>query len=347
MDEPAAVVRLRRVGRRFAPVAVVLLVLAALLRVAGVEAVLASLAELRARDAAVLVVAGVLPLVFWGLELRLVLAGMDVPVGTARAVGLFVASGFLNNVTPFGEVGGDPPSGLLIAGVCRVPFERGLAAIASVNAVNRVAVLALGAAGVAWLGPDVGRIGVGWALVEVFAVWAVLFGVLLAAWVYREAIVATAGPPLAAAVVRVGRRLPFVAAPTQSSVEARIEGFVVAIERLAAEPRRLLVALLLGGAGHLAVAATLWLSLAALGVRTPVADLLVVIPLAKLSGLSPTPGGAGSAEVLLAGLLVGVAGVPTATAAAAALVYRAAAFWVPTAIGGIATAWFVGRIAVE
>ena len=339
--------RPRRVGRRLVAAAVVLLVLAALLRVAGVEAVLASLAELRARDAAVVAVAGLVPFAFWGVELRVVLAGMDVPVGTARAVGLFVASGFLNNVTPFGEVGGDPPSGLLVAGVCRIPFERGLAAIASVNAINRVAVLALGVVGAAWLGAGVGTTGAGLALLEVVAVWTAVFGGLIAAWVYREAVLATFGPPLAAAVAWVGRRLPYVDAPTESVVEERIRGFVAAIERLAAEPRRLLAALLLGGAGHLAVVATLWLSLAALGVRTPIADVLVVIPLAKLSGLSPTPGGAGSAEVLLAGLLVGVAGVPAATAAAAALVYRAAAFWVPTAIGGIATAWFLGRIAAE
>lgn len=361
MDQPSAADRPRRVDRGIVAVAVVLLALAGLFWVAGLQEVLVALARLDGWGAAVVVVAGLLPLAFWGVELWLVLAGIDAEVGTLRAVALFVAAGFLNNVTPFGEVGGDPPSGLLIAAVCRISFERGLAAILSVHAVNRVAVLALGALGVALLGPEVGGVGgttgagwtgVGWTAVEWspaagLAVWTALLGILLAAWLNRAVVVEAVGPPLAASVVRVSRRLPVVTAPTESAVDARIRGFVAALERLAADPPRLLAALALGVAGHLAVAATLWLAVDALGVSASVPAVLVVVPLAKLSGLSPTPGGAGSAVVLLAGLLVAVAGVPAAEATAAALVYRTAAFWVPTAIGGVVTAGFVGWVVPE
>jgi len=66
-------------------------------------------------------------------------------------------------------------------------------------------------------------------------------------------------------------------------------------------------------------------------------QMLVVVPVARLAGASPTPGGTASAEALLPGLLVAVGGVAMPVAAAAALVYRAAGFWLPTVGGGVVT----------
>lgn len=339
--------RPRHVGRRLAAVAAVLLALVAFVWLVGVEEVLVALAHLRTREMAPVVAAGLLPLVVWGIELRLALDGLDVHAGTPLAVALFAAAGFLNSATPLGELGGDPPSGLLIARACRVDFARGLATIVGVHVVNRVAVVALGVAGVAWIGPG-GWVPVGgWTPLSVVVLWTAIAGAAVAAWVYREAVVRAVGPPLDAVVAWLGRRLPLVDGSDESAVQGRLRRFVGAIERLAADPRRLLAALLLGAAGHLAVTATLWLALAGLGVSASVPALLVVIPLAKLAGLSPTPGGAGSATVILAGLLVAVAGVPGATATAAALVYRTAAFLVPAAVGALVTVGLVWTSTVE
>lgn len=331
--------RRRRVARRLVAVVVALLAVGALLWAVGVEAVHADLAKVHPRDAAVLVAVGLLPAVVWGVELRVVLGALGHRVGTTRAVGLFAASGFLNNVTPLGELGGDPPSGLLVAGVCGISFERGLAAVASTNAINRVAAVALGAVGLAWFWP----VGAGSPALLTIGAWGAVATLLVAAWVYREWLLSRVGPPLAAAVVRLAGWLPVLPTPTPASVEARIAGFVRAIERLAADPRRLAVALLLGAGGQVVVATTLWLALSSVGVRVPLRVVLVVLPLAKASGLSPTPGGAGSATVLLAGLLVAVAGVDATAAAAAALLYRAAAFWVPTVVGGVVAVVLVAR----
>jgi peptidoglycan/LPS O-acetylase OafA/YrhL len=71
------------------------------------------------------------------------------------------------------------------------------------------------------------------------------------------------------------------------------------------------------------------------------AVVLLLIPVAKLSGAAPTPGGFGSAEAVLTALLVATIGVDAAVAGAAALLYRASAFWLPFLVGGMATAWYV------
>jgi hypothetical protein len=81
---------------------------------------------------------------------------------------------------------------------------------------------------------------------------------------------------------------------------------VAAVDRLASDPRRLALVFGLSVAGHLAVASTLWVALAGLGFDARVAVVLLVIPLAKLAGFAPTPGGFGSAEAMLAALLLAV-----------------------------------------
>lgn len=333
----------RRIGRHLAALGVALLTLGVLVWAVGVEAVHGVLARLDAGEAAMLVVAGLVPLALWGIALRVVLRGIGVSTSTLRAVALFAGSGFLNNVTPLGELGGDVPAGLLIAGDRGTAFERGLAAITGLNVLNRVAVVALGVAALAWHGRHLDALG-GWSVALAVVAWVALVGGLAAVWVYRDALVRRLGPPVASGVATVGRWLPIVDAPTPTAVAARIHGFVDALERLAADPRRLGVALFLGLLGHLVVGTTLWLAIWTLGARVPLHDALLVIPLAKSSGLSPTPGGAGSATVLVAGLLVVVTGVDAATATAGALLYRAAAFWGPTTLGGAVTVWLVGGL---
>ena len=288
-------------------------------------------------------VAGLVPLALCGIAPQVVLRGIGVSTSTHRAVALFAGSGFLNNVTPLGELGGDVPAGLLIAGDRGTAFERGLAAITGLNVLNRVAVVALGVAALAWHGRHLDALG-GWSVALAVVAWVALVGALGTVWVYRDALVRRVGPTVASGVATVGRWLPIVDAPTPSAVAARIHGFVDALERLAADPRRLGVALFLGLLGHLVVGTTLWLAIWTLGASVPLHDALLVIPLAKSSGLSPTPGGAGSATVLVAGLLVVVTGVDAATATAGALLYRAAAFWVPTTLGGAVTVWLVGGL---
>ncbi|MFB6304287.1 MAG: lysylphosphatidylglycerol synthase domain-containing protein [Haloferacaceae archaeon] len=158
-----------------------------------------------------------------------------------------------------------------------------------------------------------------------------------------DRVVAGVGRPLDRSARWVARRLPLVPVPAAGTVAARVRGFVAAVEHLAAAPRALAAVFALGAAGQVAVAGTLWAVATDVGVALSPATALVVVPVARVSGLSPTPGGAGSAVVLLSGLLVATTGASPAAATAAALAYRAVAFWLPTAVGGGVAAVVVGR----
>lgn len=303
----------------------------------GVVRVVDILGRLPASQAAGLVALGLVPVVVWGLSLRVVLAAVGIVVPVREALSLYLASVFLNGVTPFGQLGGDPPTGLLVGHVTGWPFESGLAAIASVNTLNRVGVVLLGTVGGAWLvgrtsGPD----DLPMALAVTVGLVAVVTATAVVGWVRREDLVPVVGGILAT-VLAVAALVPGVRTPSRASVVGRLRGFVAAIERLGSHPASLMVALGLGVVGQVLVAGVLWVALVSGGATVPPGIVLVVVPVAKLGGLSPLPGGSLVAEVLLTGLLATAGGVPLPVATAATLLYRAAAFWIPTALGGVVT----------
>lgn len=303
----------------------------------GVARVADALWRLPASQAAGLVALGLVPVVVWGLSLRVVLAAVGIVVPVREALSLYFASVFLNGVTPFGQLGGDPPTGLLVGHVTGEPFEPGLAAIASVNALNRVGVVLLGVVGGAWL---VGRTASPEDLPMVLAATIGLLVVVtvtaVVAWVNRDDLVPVVGGVLAT-VLAVAALVPGVRTPSRASVVGRLRRFVAAIERLGSHPASLIVALGLGIVGQVLVAGVLWVALIGGGATVPSGIVFVVVPVAKLGGLSPLPGGSLGAEVLLTGLLATVGGVPLPVATAATLLYRAAAFWIPTVLGGVVT----------
>lgn len=290
------------------------------------------------RHAASLVVLGLVPVVVWGTGLWVVLRRVEAPVGPWDATVLFAATEFVNAVTPFGQSGGTPVSSLLVAWEADVAYERAFAAVVSFTVFVRLASVTLGLlAAVAYSSRLVAaeRVRGMVTLVAVATLSLLVVGGVL--WAARRDVEPVVGRMLGRPVAWVGRRVPGVTAPTPESVADRVERFVDALDLLAADPWRLLVVFGLATFGELSVAAVLWTALDALGVTQPLPAVLLLVPLARVSGLVPTPGALGSAEVVLSGLLVALMGVPAAPATAAALVYRATAYWIPTALGAVAT----------
>lgn len=77
---------------------------------------------------------------------------MNVRIAPLRAVLLFTVSIFLNGITPFGQVGGDPLTAIVFTRAIHTDFETGLAAIGSLNALHRLAAVCLGLVGISYLG---------------------------------------------------------------------------------------------------------------------------------------------------------------------------------------------------
>jgi uncharacterized membrane protein YbhN (UPF0104 family) len=151
MDVRATIRRVTTV-RTALSLAVVLVVVGLASEAVGAGEALAALASVSPARGVSLLLVGFSPVVLWGGGLRLVLGTMGLRTPTWRAVLLFAAATFANGVTPFGQVGGDAVSGLFVSRDRSTPYETGLTAVTSVNAVTHLAAVPLGVVGGVYLG---------------------------------------------------------------------------------------------------------------------------------------------------------------------------------------------------
>ena len=303
-----------------------------LVALVGPGRVVTTLAAVPPEQLALVAVAGLTPVVVWGGSLAVAMGALGIEAGFWRAVAGFTAVSFCNLVTPFGQTGGDPPAGAVIARGFGCSFESGLTAVGAVNLCNRIAATALGLAALATTAGGAN------ATASLILSVAGLAAIPVAWWLRRPAV--EAGVAVLAALAAPLARLDRLDVPTRSALRARGERLLDALDRLRRNPLRLAALFGLGVVGQLLVASTLWLALIVVGARVSPAVVVVAVPVAKLGAVVPTPGGTGGVEAGLTAVIV-AAGVATPAAAAGVVCYRVAAFWLPSALGGLATGWLV------
>ncbi|HEY0168680.1 MAG TPA: lysylphosphatidylglycerol synthase transmembrane domain-containing protein [Jatrophihabitans sp.] len=92
--------------------------------------------------------------------------------------------------------------------------------------------------------------------------------------------------------------------------------------------------------------AALWFSVLAFDGEVPLAQVAVVyLAGAAIGSVAPTPGGLGAVEIALSTGLA-AAGMPSAAAISAVLLYRLATFWLPVPAGWLAMRWLLRREAL-
>jgi uncharacterized protein (TIRG00374 family) len=321
-------------------------VFAVLVWVAGVEDLLVTLGSADRRLVALVFLATLCWLVAWGFSLRTVLGVLGVPLSVSQAFLVFAGAMFANNVTPFGQAGGEPITALFLSRVTDAEYETGLAAIASVDTLNFVPSITLAVVGVGYYATEVTlganrRLGLALGAVTTLAVGVPVLGYL--GWRRRYRIERGLVGVLTPLVRRMASRLPRIPVPTVDGIERRIEGFFGAIERVADHPRHLGLALALSSVGWLFQMLGLWLAFQAVGTPIPLSVALFVVPIGAVAGVTPLPGGAGGIESVLVVLLVAapLPGVTESVAVAAVVVFRGMVYWTPTLLGG-AVAGVVG-----
>jgi hypothetical protein len=316
--------------------AAALVVFALLFLLAGVDRLVDTLvrADLRLVGAVVVVTLGWL--LAWSGALRTVLDVLGVETSVRQAFLIFAGAMFSNNITPFGQAGGEPVTALLISESTDAEYETGLAAIASVDTLNFVPSITFALVGIGYfattatLNPD---LELGLALVVVLAL--VVPGLIYYGWKRRYELEHRAVRRLTPLIQRVGGWVPRVTVPDAEGIERRIGGFFEAIERVATNPRGLALALALSALGWFLQSVGLWLAFEAIGSSVPFYVALFAVPIGAIAGATPLPGGAGGIEAVLIGLLQAFPGIGIAPATAAVIIFRGSVYWVPTAIGGV------------
>lgn len=314
-------------------------VLLGLYSLVGLDKVAAALSQADTALVAAVCVVAVCWLFAWGLALRTVLGVIAVPVSVMQSFMLFAGATFANNVTPFGQAGGEPFSALLVSRTTETEYENGLAAVASVDTLNFVPSVSFALVGVGYyattftVGDRVELAAISLVALAIAVPLAAYFG-----WRYRDSVADIAISLIVPAGTRLARVVPVLDAPDESNLRSRVEGFFDALERVAGDRHQLAKAAAFSAIGWFLLSVSLWLSLLALGHSVPFAAALFVVPLASVAGVTPLPGGLGGVEAALVVLIVPVTGVDAATAGAAAVIHRGATYWLPVLLGGSATA---------
>ena len=313
-------------------------VLVALLWFVGVDEVLSRLANAPPALLALIVLAAMCWLASWGFALRAVLASLGLSLSRTRSFVVFAAATFANNVTPFGQAGGEPVSALFISREADTEYETALAAIASVDGLNFVPSIGFSSLAVGYYAVTIAfndRLVFVAAAVGALAV-ALAAGAVVG-WRNRYAVESAVVRGLAPGIGRVTALLPVVSRLNVAVVERRIEGFFHAIERVATDRRNLASALSLSALGWAFSITSLALSLFAVsdaGTWALVPAAMLAIPLGSVAGITPLPGGLGGIEAVLIFVLTPVTNVGGGAVAAAVLLHRAATYWLPLLLGG-------------
>ncbi|MFC6767348.1 lysylphosphatidylglycerol synthase transmembrane domain-containing protein [Natrinema soli] len=276
----------------------------------------------------------------WSLMLKTVLAtlGIDIPVG--KSFFIYAGAVFANNVTPFGQAGGEPVAALLISKTSDARYETSLVGIASVDVLNVVPSISLILVGVGYYATTA---ALGDRLVTAVGSAVVLVaGIVIAmglVWRYHQAIVDRLPGIVAPRLGRLGLER-FESETLEEDLADRMGRFFENIERVATDRWRLSAVVGLSLCGWLFQVAALMAAFAALGNPVPPYVLLFVIPLANLAGAAPLPGGLGGIEAAFVTLLVPTTGIQASVITAAVLIFRGAIYWMPILIGGLAVSAF-------
>lgn len=313
-------------------------VLALLLYFVGVQDLLAQLALAETSMVVLVVVVTLGWLAAWGLSLRTVLGVLGERISAFRAFLVFAGATFNNNITPFGQAGGEPVTALLISQTTDAEYERGLAAIASVDTLNFVPSITLALVGAGYFATEVTfsrNLRAAVAAVVVLAAAVISGGYY--GWRNRYRLEERAIATVVPITEWFGRHVPRLSAPDSASLERRIGRFFEAIERVATNPRGLALALGFSSLGWVFQMVGLWLAFQALHVPVKFSVIMFVIPMGAIAGVTPLPGGAGGIETVLVFLLVAapLPGVTQSVALAAVVIYRGVLYWVPVVVGGV------------
>ncbi|USZ66803.1 flippase-like domain-containing protein [Halorussus salilacus] len=312
-------------------------ILGVLLYFVGVEEVVRELRKADPQVVALVVVATLGWLAAWGFGLRTVLHVLGSDISLAKSFFVLNGAMFSNNVTPFGQAGGEPVTALLISKVADTEYERGLAAIASVDSLNFVPSIVLSLSGAAFYAtqtPFTRQLRVATTAILVLSVAVPILGFF--GWRNRAVVRRTVARLLAPVLRRLSKFVPADIGLSRAKIDARIREFFTSIERVAADRKALGLTLAASTAGWVLQMVALWLAFVAIGSSVPFSVLLFVVPVGAIAGVTPLPGGAGGIEAVLVGLLSSLpaAGVSWGTAFTAVVLFRAAIYWVPVVIGG-------------
>lgn len=245
---------------------------------------------------------------------------------------LYIGASFLNSVTPLGQFGGEPFMAYIIDRNTEASYEEAFSAVLSADLVNSIPGFTFLFGGGLYLllfGAITDQV---MQLIALGVVSSIGLAVVLYFLWFRSGTIESGILSILEALVDfVGRGHRIL-----ESAEKRLEEVENAFSTIGEDPRSLLK---LSAFTHIAFVvntAVLYSIMLAFRIQNPAfTSIYMVLILSELANYSPTPGGSGTFEAAMAGLITLFMSVDFASALAVAIVYRTTNFWPSIIIGYI------------
>lgn len=236
---------------------------------------------------------------------------------------LFMAGNFLNSVTPLGQFGGEPFMAYIVSSNTDSNYEKAFSTVFSADVVNAIPPFTFIIGGSIYL-IFLGTLNELIVQVLYIALLTTFLGGIVVYILWFEAGL------IEGAIVRFFRGISGLLGRGESivnEIERRLNRMEENFRRIGENPRHLLKTAVIAHIAFVLELVTIFLILFSLGHHVNFTPLYFVMPLASLAAFSPTPGGSGTYEAAMAGLLTLFLEIGFPTAVVAAVLFRVTTYW--------------------
>lgn len=255
----------------------------------------------------------------------------EINTGFPRTFQLFSAGQFLNSVTPLGQFGGQPFMAYLISKHSETSYEKSLATVMSADLIAIIPLSTFVIAGYSYIAAN-GTASGELTQMSIVASSLLLFGITMGylSWFRPGSLENT----LLTATEKI-TGFTGQGSNLAEKLEKRLENVQETFTTVGDNPKALIRSLAITHTAFLLKMAAFYSVLMALGLEMNIFHVMLLIPLASVANFSPTPGGAGTFEAAMAGIIILFIDVNLATALTAAILYRVSTYWLGIVIGYI------------
>lgn len=270
---------------------------------------------------------------FWGFTWYRFFQRLDIDVPLLKSLRLFMAGQFMNSITPLGQFGGEPFLAYIIRKNTDASYEKALSAVISADIVNATPPFTFilgGSLYLLFLGSlnDIILETVYLALIAVV----VGGGLVYLLWFKFEKIETALSKALKWFTEKIGAGQTIA-----EKIESRLQDLGRSFEMVGEEPVHLTKTAVVAHIGFSTQIFSLYLIMRSLGFVDPsFISIFFIIMLGMLASFSPTPGGSGTFEAAVAGLITFFFSTSFALALTVAIIFRIPTYWIGILIGYIA-----------
>lgn len=305
------------------------LVIIGLLVIADTEELLNALLTLERQYLLLAFLLGISSILLWSFVWQKLFEIIDIIVKFRDIVHLYLAALFMNSITPLGQFGGEPFMAYLVSKKLPVNYEKTLSTLLYADTINAAPFYTFSVIGLSYL------IFTGLmspystiSLITIFITSLVLLSLYIGLKTKNKNIL----NKLKEFQILQKYNLENIILKIQETIKDIVEIYLEVKEN----PKRIAPAFLASHFAFFINVLILNVLLVGLGVNISLLFLFIVLPLAGIGNFSPTPGGSGTYEAAMAGLLT-LGGVSFSTAVIAAILFRLVTYWPGLIIGYLAT----------